>query len=98
MRVRADIVALINAGLDDDQIADELGCHRTTPYRVRRALAEASLGVATRVLAEELPTGQVRDYRPARMPTSPAQAAANRERLLAALRETPAHNTESEAA
>ncbi|MFD8384299.1 helix-turn-helix domain-containing protein [Streptomyces sp. NPDC059679] len=98
MRVRADIVALINAGLDDDQIAEELHCHRTTPYRVRRALAEASLNVAARVLAEELPTGQVRDYRPARMPTSPAQAAANRARLLAALSEPPAHDTESEAA
>jgi hypothetical protein len=29
----------------------------------------------------------VRAYRPDRMPTSPAQAAANRARLLAALRE-----------
>ncbi|CAM5506821.1 hypothetical protein SANTM175S_07206 [Streptomyces antimycoticus] len=39
-----------------------------------------------RLYAEALPTGRVAEYRPSRMPTSPAQAAANRERLLAALR------------
>lgn len=98
MRVRADIAALIHAGATDGQIADQLGCHRTTAYRARRALAEASLNVVARIFTEELPTGRVRDYRPACMPTSPAQAAANRARLLAALREPPTHNTESEAA
>jgi hypothetical protein len=36
-----------------------------------------------------VPTGRVRDFRPERMPTSPAQQAANRERLMAALRARP---------
>ncbi|MFH8813067.1 helix-turn-helix domain-containing protein [Streptomyces hygroscopicus] len=100
MRVRADIAALINAGLDDGQIARRVNCHRATVNRtrnlMRRALAEPA--ALERLYAEALPTGRVTDYRPARMPTSPAQAAANRERLLAALRETPTHHTESEAA
>ncbi|MEU1908429.1 helix-turn-helix domain-containing protein [Streptomyces hygroscopicus] len=100
MKVRADIAALINAGLDDSQIARRVGCHRSTVNAARnalkRALAEPS--ARERLYAEALPTGQVRDYRPARMPTSPAQAAANRARLLAALNEPPARDTESEAA
>lgn len=100
MRVRADIVALINAGLTDDQIARRIGCHRTTVNAGRNALKRALAEPTTRerLYAEALPTGQVRDYRPARMPTSPAQAAANRARLLAALNEPPAHDTESDAA
>lgn len=98
MKVRADIAALIQQGRSDAYIAHRLGCHRSTVNdarnKLRRAVAEPT--TVERLYAEALPTGQVRDYRPARMPTSPAQAAANRARLLAALRETPA--TESEAA
>lgn len=86
MRVRADIVALINAGLDDNQIADELGCHRTTPYQVRRALAEASLNVAARVLAEELPTGRVRELQAG---PHADQLGAGRRQLCAPPRRTP---------
>lgn len=98
MKVRADIAALINAGLTDDQIARRVGCHRTTVNAarniLRRALAEPT--TRERLYAEALPTGRVAEYRPARMPTSPAQAAANRARLLAALNEPI--DTESEAA
>lgn len=99
MKVRADIAALINVGLTDDQIARRVGCHRTTVNAVRNALkrALAEPTALERLYAEALPTGRVADYRPARMPTSPAQAAANRARLLAALG-NPAHDTESEAA
>jgi hypothetical protein len=90
VRIRADIAALIHAGLNDAQIADQLGYHRTTVNRARRAMTKVPLSPASRILAEELPTGQVAEYRPARMPTSPAQAAANRARLLAALSEEAA--------
>ena len=100
MRVRADIAALINAGLDDGQIARRVDCHRATVNRarnlMRRALAEPA--AMERLYAEALPTGRITDYRPTRMPTSEAQAAANSARLLAALRETPAHHAESEVA
>ena len=98
MRVRADIAALINEGHTDASIARRLRCRRSTVNRARMAMKLPPGGPLHRLYAEELPTGQVRDYRPARMPTSPAQAAANRARLLAALREPPTHDTESEAA
>jgi IS30 family transposase len=100
VKVRADIAALIQQNHTDDYIARRLGCHRATVNRARNILRRALVDQSTveRLYAEELPTGQVRDYRPARMPTSKAQAAANRARLLAGLREAPAHQTESEAA
>lgn len=87
MKIRADIAALIHAGRTDVEIASELGCHRTTAHRARQALADASLQATARIFAEELPTGRVTEYRPASQPISPAQAAANRARLEAALRE-----------
>ncbi|MFD8088703.1 helix-turn-helix domain-containing protein [Streptomyces malaysiensis] len=89
MNVRADIAALIQQDHTDEYIARQINCHRSTVNRarniLRRAVAEPS--VVERLYAEALPTGQVADYRPERMPTSKAQAAANRARLEAALRE-----------
>ncbi|EFL29432.1 hypothetical protein SSOG_09146 [Streptomyces himastatinicus ATCC 53653] len=86
MKVRADIANLIREGHTDEHIAHRLGCHRNTVSRVRHALRLPPSDPIKRLLAEELPIGRVRDYRPERMPTSPAQAAENRARLLAALR------------
>lgn len=89
MKVRPDIAALIQQDHTDEYIARQVGCHRATVNRVRnimrRAVAEQT--TVERLYAEEVPTGQVRDYRPERMPTSEAQAAANRARLEAGLRE-----------
>ena len=57
----------------DASIALRLGCDRSTVGKTRRALAKE--------------TGRrIDDYRPERMPTSPAQQAANRARLLEALK------------
>lgn len=86
MRVRADIAALVRAGHSDASIARRLGCGRSAANRVRRALRLPAADALGRLYAEEAPTGQVHDYRPERMPTSPAQQAANRAALLAALR------------
>ncbi|GGU84449.1 hypothetical protein GCM10010275_19380 [Streptomyces litmocidini] len=80
MKIRTDIADLVTAGHTDASIARRLGCGRGTANETRRALAALD-----RLYAEEVPTGQVRDYRPERMPTSPAQQAANRARLLEAL-------------
>lgn len=85
MSIRPAVAALIRDGHSDASIALRLGCGRGTANETRRALAAID-----RLYAEEVPTGQVRDYRPDRMPTSPAQQAANRARLLAALRDRPA--------
>lgn len=89
MKVRADIAALVRAGHSDASIARRLGCSRGAANKVRRALHLPPADALTRLYAEEVPTGQVHEYRPDRMPTSPAQQAANRAELEAALR-TPA--------
>lgn len=86
MKIRADIAELIRAGHTDANIAHQLGCHRTTAARARRALRYPPAQELSRLYAEAIPTGRVKDYRPDRMPTSPAQQRANRERLMAALR------------
>lgn len=86
MKVRADIAALIREGHTDSNIAEHLGCHRTTVARARRALRYPPAHALSRLYAEANPTGRVKDWKPARMPTSAAQQQANRERLLAALR------------
>lgn len=86
MKIRADIAALIREGHTDASIAHRLGCSRTTVWEARRALRLPPCRVLGRLYAEAVPTGQVHDYRPDRMPTSPAQQADNRARLLAALR------------
>ncbi|MFB7707956.1 helix-turn-helix domain-containing protein [Streptomyces sp. NPDC001940] len=88
MKVRADIAALIRRGHTDVYIAGQVSCHRTTVARTRRALRIPPAQPLGHVLAEAVPTGKVRDYRPAHglMPLSPEQQRANRELLLAALR------------
>ncbi|MFB9558680.1 helix-turn-helix domain-containing protein [Streptomyces roseoviridis] len=86
MQIRADIAALVRAGHSDASIARRLHCGRGTVNQVRRALNLPPSTALGRLYAEEVPTGQVREYRAARMPLSPARQAANREALLAALR------------
>ena len=86
MKIRADIAALVRAGHSDASIAHRLGCSRSTAWEARRALRLPPSRTLGRLYAEAVPTGQVHDYRPDRMPTSPAQQAANRAALLAALR------------
>ncbi|TXS07049.1 helix-turn-helix domain-containing protein [Streptomyces sp. adm13(2018)] len=73
MSTRDAITALIRDGHTDASIALRLGCDRSTVSKTRRGLAKPD---ACRVV----------EYRPDRMPTSPAQQAANRARLLEALR------------
>ncbi|MFD0074310.1 helix-turn-helix domain-containing protein [Streptomyces sp. NPDC127166] len=73
MKNRDAIATLIRDGHSDAFIALRLGCDRSTVGKARRALNRAA-------------NRQVDQYRPDRMPTSPAQQAANRATLLAALR------------
>ena len=87
MKVRADIVTLIREGHTNASIAHRLHCAKSTVARAREALRLPPADRLGRLYAEAVPTGRVKDYRPDRMPTSPAQQAANRERLMAALRE-----------
>lgn len=87
MKIRADIAALIREGHTNTSIARRLGCHPTTVARAREALRLPPADKLGRLYAEAVPTGRVHDYRPERMPTSPAQQRANRERLLASLRD-----------
>ncbi|MFD5384327.1 helix-turn-helix domain-containing protein [Streptomyces sp. NPDC127074] len=87
MNVRPDIAALIVAGHSDAAIAARVGCHRATVNRARNDMKRQPADPRERLYAEELPTGRVTEYRPPRQPTSEAQAAANRARLEAALRE-----------
>ena len=86
MKIRADIAHLIRQGHTNTSIARRLHCHPDTVARARRALHMPPATQLGRLYAEAIPTGRVKDYRPDRMPTSPAQQKANRERLLAALR------------
>lgn len=89
MTVRADIAVLLRAGHSDISIARRAGCSRSTVTRARTALGLPPVETLRRIYAEAEPTGRIPSYQPAggRMPTSPAQQAANRERLLAALRD-----------
>lgn len=87
MKVRADIAALIREGHTNAHIAHRLHCAKSTVARAREALRLPPADRLSRLYAEAIPTGRVKDYRPDRMPTSPAQQAANRERLMAALRD-----------
>jgi hypothetical protein len=87
VKVRADIVTLIREGHTNASIAHRLHCAKSTVARAREALRLPPADRLGRLYAEAVPTGRVKDYRPDRMPTSPAQQAANRERLMAALRE-----------
>ncbi|WP_328313126.1 helix-turn-helix domain-containing protein [Streptomyces sp. NBC_00442] len=86
MKIRADIAALIRAGHTDASVAFRVGCHRNTVAEARRVLRMPPADLLGRLYAEAVPTG--RALGPAgRVPLSPAQQQANRERLLAALRE-----------
>lgn len=85
MKVRADIAALIREGHTNASIAVRLGCAVSTVTRAREALRYPPADRLSRLYAEEAPA-VVRDYKPGRMPTSPAQQAANRAALLEALR------------
>lgn len=95
MNVRADVAELIRQGFNNEEIHRETGVDPKTAAAARRRLgydnapARRPATALERLYAEQYPTGTVRDYKPGRMPTSPAQAAANQARLLAALR-TPA--------
>jgi len=89
VKVRADIAALIREGHTNASIAHRLHCDPATVSKARQALRFPPAGVLARIYAEEAPTGRVRDYKPpaGRLPLAPAQQAANRAALLAALRE-----------
>ena len=89
MKVRADIAALIREGHTNASIAHRLGCDPSTVATARRALRYPPADQLSRLYLEAVPTGRVKDYRPPTgwMPLSPAQQKANRERLLAALRD-----------
>jgi hypothetical protein len=91
MKIRSDIAALIREGHTNASIARRLYCDRSTVARAREALRLPPADRLGRLYAEAVPTGRVRDWKPnGRMPTSPAQQAANRERLMAALRDDAA--------
>jgi hypothetical protein len=86
VKVRADIAALIRDGHTNASIARRVHCGKSTVARAREALRLPPADKLGRIYAEALPTGRVKDYRPGLMPLAPAQQAANRARLLAALR------------
>jgi len=87
VKIRADIAALIRAGHTNASIAHRLGCDPSTVGKARHALRLPDADRLGRVYAEAWPTERVLGDKPTRVPTSPAQAAANRQALLAALRE-----------
>lgn len=90
MKIRADIASLIREGHTNVSIAHRLHCDRDTVARARRALHLPPADRLGRLYAEAVPTGRVLSDRPARVQTSPAQAAANRQALLDSLREPQA--------
>jgi hypothetical protein len=92
VKVRADIAALIREGHTNASIARRVHCDPSTVARARQALRMPPADKLGRLYAEAVPSGRVKDYRPPAgwMPLSPDQQRANRERLLAALREDAA--------
>lgn len=86
MKVRADIAALIRAGHTNASIARRLYCSPSTVSQARRALRMPPADKLGRLYAEAVPSGRVKAPT-GPLPLSPAQQRANRERLLAALRE-----------
>ncbi|MFJ3507844.1 helix-turn-helix domain-containing protein [Streptomyces luteogriseus] len=92
MKVRADIAALIREGHTNASIARRVHCDPSTVARARQALRMPPADKLGRLYAEAVPSGRVKDYRPPAgwMPLSPDQQRANRERLLAALRDEAA--------
>lgn len=96
MNLQPVIAEHLRQGLNNSEIARRTGADRKTVARARERLGVPNPAgrrptprPATpreRLLAEAIPTGRVRDYRPRVLPLTPAQQRANRERLLAALR------------
>lgn len=97
MNIQPVIAEYLRQGLNNSEISRRTGAARKTVAAARLRLRVPNPAArranprpptaAERLYAEALPTGRVREYRPRLMPTSPAQQAANRERLMAALRE-----------
>lgn len=100
MNIQPVIAEHLRQGLNNSEIARRTGADRKTVARARLRLGvpnpaarrptPRAATAKERLLAEALPTGRVREYRPRLMPLSPAQQLANRERLLAALRDEAA--------
>ena len=96
----AEIVRLLRQGFNNSEVARRTGSDRRTVARARERLgipnsaarrpAPRPVTPSRRLFAEAVPTGRVREYRPRLMPLSPDHQRANRERLLAALRDEAA--------
>lgn len=93
MKIRADIASYLHQGYSNAHIADLVGVHHSTVARARRDLGlpnlprRPELTHRDRLLTEDLPTGRIRDYGPVpRRDWTPAEQAAHRNDLLAALR------------
>jgi hypothetical protein len=96
MNVQPVIAEHLRQGLNNSEIARRTGADRKTVARARERLGVPNpaarrptlrpVTAEERLLAEAIPTGQVRDFRPHFQPLTPAQQRANRELLLAALR------------
>jgi IS30 family transposase len=76
------VAALIATDRSDQDIAAELGVHRSTVNRHRRQLATTPQQVMERLSVEAIP---VRPAPPARQPWSAEEQARHRAELLAAL-------------
>ena len=96
MRIRADVAELIHQGFNNSEIRERTGMSPQHISWARRCLQRPNAPTRReptaleRLYAEAVPTGRVKDYRApdgGRLPLSPDQQRANRERLLAALRE-----------
>ncbi|MFF8659515.1 helix-turn-helix domain-containing protein [Streptomyces huasconensis] len=86
MKIRADIAALIRQGHTNASIAHRVHCDASTVARARAALRLPAADQLGRLYAEAAPTGRgLKSTGP--LPLSPAQQAANRAALLAALRD-----------
>jgi hypothetical protein len=90
VKVRADIAALIREGHTNASIAHRVHCAPSTVARARQALRMPPADKLGRIYAEAVPTGRGAYRTAGAVPLSPAQQQANRERLLAALRDEAA--------
>jgi hypothetical protein len=95
MKIRSDVAELLRQGFNNTEIAEQTGLHKRTIAQARHRLGIPNAKrrrkptSLERLYLEAVPTGRVKDWKPpaGRMPLSPDQQRANRERLLAALRE-----------
>ncbi|MBD9721921.1 helix-turn-helix domain-containing protein [Streptomyces caniscabiei] len=98
MKIRSDVTELLRQGFNNAEIAEETGLHKRTIAQARHRLGIPNATRRRRptrlerLYLEAVPTGRVKDWKPpaGRMPLSPDQQRANRERLLAALRDPAA--------